>query len=99
MSRYIDADAFIEDIKTEAMNLFMDGLKGTPRPRKELYDIIDRIESQPTADVVEVVRCKDCKYGTRLKDGGVTCRRVEGLLMIHPDDYCSYGRREECSSK
>ena len=49
----------------------------------------------PTADVVEVVRCKDCKYGTSLKDGGVTCRRVDGLLMIRPDDYCSYGRREE----
>ncbi len=54
MSRYIDADAFIEDIKNEAMNLFMNGLKGTPRPRKELYDIMDRIEEQPTADVVEV---------------------------------------------
>ena len=40
MNRYIDADAFIEDIKTEAMNLFWDGMKGTPRPRKELYDII-----------------------------------------------------------
>lgn len=56
MARYIDADAFIEDIKTEAMNLFMDGLKGTPRPREELYYIIDRIESQPTADVVEARR-------------------------------------------
>ena len=52
MARYIDADAFIEDIKTEAMNLFFDGMKGTPRPRKELYDIIDRIQEQPTADVV-----------------------------------------------
>ena len=52
MPRYIDADAFIEDIKTEAMNLFFDGMKGTPRPRKELYDIIDRIQEQPSADVV-----------------------------------------------
>ena len=51
MARYIDADAFIEDIKTEVMNLFFDGMKGTPRPRKELYDIIDRIEEQPTAEV------------------------------------------------
>ena len=42
--RLIDADAFIEDIKTEIINLYLDGMKGTPRPSSELYDIIDRIE-------------------------------------------------------
>ena len=51
----IDRNAFIEDIKTEIMNLYLDGLKGTPRPRSELYDIIDRINEQPTVDAVEVV--------------------------------------------
>lgn len=53
--RLIDADAFVEDIKTENMNLYLDGMKGTPRPRSELYDIIDRIGEQPTVDAVEVV--------------------------------------------
>ena len=53
--RMIDADAFVEDIKTEIMNLYLDGMKGTPRPRGELYDIIDRIGEQPTIDAVEVV--------------------------------------------
>ena len=53
-ARLIDADAFIEDIKTENMNLYLDGMKGTPRPRSELYDIIDRINEQPTVDAVEV---------------------------------------------
>lgn len=42
--RLIDADAFIEDIKTEIINLYLDRMKGTPRPSSELYDIIDRIE-------------------------------------------------------
>lgn len=50
--RLISADGFIEDIKTEIMNLYMDGKKGTPRPREELYAIIDRINEQPTVDVV-----------------------------------------------
>lgn len=55
--RLIDADAFIEDIKTEIVNLALDGLKGTPRPREELYQIIDRIGEQPTAyDVEKVVK-------------------------------------------
>ena len=60
--RLSDANGFIEDIKTEITNLFLDGLKGTPRPREELNDIIDRINEQPTIDAVPVVRCVDCKY-------------------------------------
>ena len=53
--RLISVDDFIEDIKTEITNLAMEGLKGTPRPREELYAIIDRINEQPTVDAVEVV--------------------------------------------
>ena len=53
--RLIDANAFVEDIKTEIVNLRMDGLKGTPRPCEELYDIIDRIGEQPTVEAVPVV--------------------------------------------
>lgn len=43
---------------------------------------------------VEVVRCKDCKYHRDL-DGGIKCERTDGLLMNLPDDYCSYGRRQD----
>lgn len=46
--RLIDADIFIEDIKTEIVNLKMDGMLGTPRPTDNLYDLIDRIVQQPT---------------------------------------------------
>ena len=53
--RLIDADAFIEDIKTEITELFMNGLKGTPQPRDHLYDFINRIGEQPTVDAVEVL--------------------------------------------
>lgn len=54
MAEYIEREAFIEDIKTEIINLRMNGLKGTPRPHGELYDFIDRINEQPTADVTPV---------------------------------------------
>ena len=53
--RLIDADAFIEDIKTEIVELWLNGLKGTPQPRDQLYDIINRIGEQPTVDAVPVV--------------------------------------------
>lgn len=54
MARLIDANAFIDDIKTEIVELWLNGLKGTPQPRDQLYDIIDRIGEQPTVDAVEV---------------------------------------------
>ena len=97
-NRLISADGFIEDIKTEIMNLYLDGKKGTPRPRKELYDIIDRINEQPTVDAVEVVRCKDCKYGMK---SHLQPRHAKNYLCRHswegeyhePNHFCSYGER------
>lgn len=56
MSDYISKSAFIEDIKTEIVNLAMNGLKGTPRSREELYQLIERIEEQPTVDEKEIIR-------------------------------------------
>ena len=93
--KLISADAFIEDIKTEIMNLYLDGKKGTPRPREELYAIIDRINEQPTVDAVEVVHCKDCKYciyDDVAKE--IWCDHIKGLSsVILATDFCSYGER------
>lgn len=57
--------------------------------------IVREIENAPAEDVVEVVRCKDCKFCRALKDGGSQCERIDGLLMTKPNDYCSYGKRRE----
>ena len=108
MPRYIDADAFVEDIKTEAMNLYLDGMKGTPRPYRELYDIIDRINEQPAADVVEVVMCKDCMHWRAMDDGSWHNQgRLDGqckmLWDVHyaercltgAEHFCSYGERKK----
>ena len=54
MAELIDKGAFIEDIKTEIVNLSMDGLKGTPRDRSDLYGMIDRINEQPTTTEAEI---------------------------------------------
>ena len=56
MSDYISKSAFIEDIKSEIVNIAMNGLKGTPRSREELYQLIERIEEQPTVDEKEIIR-------------------------------------------
>lgn len=98
MAELIDRQAFIEDIKTEIMNLYLDGMKGTPRPRDELYDLIARINEQPGVDGVEVVRCKDCARCEPIQSG------ISGIwsydctfhdMEVNADDYCSYGERRE----
>lgn len=45
----------------------------------------------PSADVVEVVRCKDCRY-----ECGDACLHALGLAAIEsPECYCAYGERKE----
>ena len=51
----------------------------------------DYINKQPTADVVEVVRCKDCKHSN---DDGTICRYSIGRT-VEPIHFCSYGERKD----
>ena len=53
------------------------------------------VQSQPTADVVPVVRCKDCKHfvnATINANGFLICDISD--MEIAPDDFCSYGEAE-----
>lgn len=50
------------------------------------------------ADVVEVVRCKDCKYYKHFKGLGNWChRRIRSDIEYHTKttDFCSFGERKE----
>ena len=51
------------------------------------YDRI-RIRGLPAADVVEVVRCKDC-----INWNGNDCVTLYGLYAPRPNDYCSRGEK------
>ena len=92
--RLIDASAMRDDWLENGENEYV-------------YDtnaILDSIDSQPTVDAVEVVRCKDCKYYCQDKINGVICRHPEldfdiecydHWINTKPDDFCSYGERKE----
>lgn len=59
---------------------------------------IKMIEDLPSADVVEVVRCKDCKYLYQEYIGGDLewmCKSSDGIVLPTPNSYCSYGERRE----
>lgn len=53
----------------------------------------------PAADVVEVVRCRDCEYLRPTinvhtgKQSGIWCA-LHDILNVSPDDYCSRGEKK-----
>lgn len=78
MSRYIDAH-FAQLIADEELD---SSGKGT---------VCWVLAHTPTADVVEVVRCKDCVVPHNQWTG---CPKLNGLVTS-PDFYCSYGERRK----
>ena len=64
-------------------------------------DAIDCINCMPSADVVEVVRCGDCKHYTdNINDDNLRngfCNRLKNYYFdTHkPTDFCSFGKRRD----
>lgn len=51
-------------------------------------ELSDYVYCRPAADVVEVVRCKDC-----MNWNGNDCITMYGLSAPRPNDYCSRGEK------
>ena len=64
----------------------------------QVFKSVLAIEHIPSADVVEVVRCKDCKWAeVHKRDNGVFCEYNE--CGFEKNDYCSYGERKDNEDK
>ena len=85
MSRYIDA----EKIPYTDLNADM------PTSKVRVYVAFkERIDRVPTADVVEVVPCKDCKRWEQNKNlpyGNCSYH----CSLAYATDWCSWGERRE----
>ena len=57
----------------------------------EFYGAMQAIDELPSADVVQVVRCKDCRHFLPPH----ACLHDDGMVTAQKDDFCSYGDREE----
>ena len=55
-------------------------------------DVAEMIQNMPSADAVEVVRCKDCKW---FNDIGCSIRIVDDSDKPTENDYCSFGERKD----
>ena len=85
MSRYIDAD--------KAYEIARKYHKDFSQSIGDLTSLREVLEDTPTADVTEVVRCKDCKY-LMFSDMYGECSQAH-MGIVRPDDFCSYGERED----
>ena len=99
--RLIDANAMRDDWLENGENEYV-------------YDtnaVLDSIDSQPTVDAVEVVRCRDCTYwgdedGKLQGSDGVLFARCKAHNYLidgrhtgwcpSENDFCSYGERKDC---
>lgn len=98
MPRYIDTDALCTHFKILYEHAQSNGMYN----HAKLYDRAFRlVVDAPTADVIAVVRCKDCKH----YDDGICQLHSEepdqyggGFNMdMLENDFCSYGERKEKS--
>lgn len=90
MHKYIDADLLISK---ELIPLTKRLDCCHPKQMKGVLMAMSKIDSAPAADVVEVVRCKDCKH-LMFSDMYGECSQAH-MGIVRPDDFCSYGEREE----
>ena len=101
MARYIDAEELKQERDMakkayENANIFT-----ATAIREHIKPLLDKIVDLPAADVVEVVRCKDCKrcYEKRTKLNNQLmrfCMRMDGNeYQVNANDFCSYGTPKE----
>ena len=99
MAEYIEREALSHELVVEMVKCarMTEETKGTMAER-----VLNRVLEAPAADVVEVVRCKDCKFyqhGVIFTDTKFCCRlrNGEGKVVRYnfsDDDFCSYGERK-----
>ena len=107
---YIERGALLEELNS--LSVTVTGIrcgKGFLTEIIEHYkdSILRIINEQAAADVVEVVRCKDCKYWERYLAIGFESIRTDGSCkrlwayhdaercMTEENHFCSYGERKE----
>lgn len=106
MAEYIEREKIVSIIKADIRQCEEDAecafgdeayLQAVDSRKNGAHYILREIEHRPAADVVEVVRCKDCEhfkaYSDPLKGFYGECMVRES--DIGEDDYCSYGIRKE----
>lgn len=80
--RLIDANALIKEANADGAYGYVDA--------KQIADA-------PTVDAVEIVRCRECKFGSwdSEPDDAMVCVRTNDGFWRSGNDFCSRGERKE----
>lgn len=95
--KYINADTVKLDIRRYLMpNVDDDGTVTVENAERYFLNLLD---NTPAADVVEVVRCKDCDHFINYNPDRTYCEEHsdgwgDNIVYVDEDDYCSFGIRK-----
>ena len=84
MAEYIEREALLREIERREALMVGDKLVSVDAMKSF-------IKNRPAADVVEVVRCKDCKYFGLNDENVPYCLNPFGLDDPEPNGFCNYG--------
>ena len=88
MAEYIAREELLAQFRA------MESYNVSPMYRRGYDDCVATVLNATTADVVPVVRCKDCKY-TVETGNSLTRFCIFNHMPIRPDDFCSCGERKD----
>lgn len=100
MAQYIDREAAVKLLRNQAH----EALEYSDTECEVLSSVADELEDFPAADVVPVVRCKDCVYSIpagkeNFREGLVVCTVLnEDYAYVMKSDFCSYGTFKEATN-
>ena len=95
MAEYIAREVLLAQLRA------MESYNVSPMYRRGYDDCVEAILKAPAADVVPVVRCKDCKWFVDNNGGEwYGCNMFQVVRITpedapKPDDFCSYGERRD----
>lgn len=86
MAEYIAREELLAQLRA------MESYNVSPMYRRGYDDCVATVLNAPTADVVPVVRCKDCENAQNECGGMIICRVYKHIMWLQ--DFCSYGKRK-----
>lgn len=88
MSRYIDADKLMLDIRLDKRPTFR-GAKIPPSVKETMFAYLD------SAPHIDIVKCKECRHSEYREDYDDYLCDEDGISVHEADWYCADGEREE----
>ena len=101
MAEHIEREDLIRRLELSIKSWGRDCNSNAPVMVRAYEDILHKVKNLPTADVVEVVRCKDCKHLEVLNNKTIYgyCEKTQTKFLPFGIDtrthFCSYGERKE----